>query len=130
MAKIDLRHLIKSDHDTIEFIGSADKKEYSLPLLKTTAALLYMQSYMEAFRGKKPEEYSVSDKIECAYITVCSWIKAFYPDVSLEWARENLSDELLEILSGYANDLFFPKPREAAKPEKKPAKRSKKARRS
>lgn len=124
MAIIDLRHLVTPECDTVKFIGAEDGQEYSLPVRKTIGMTLMLQQYMLEFNsGKSPEKFSASDGVEMSYYTLASWIRGFYPDVTVEWVKKNIVNEDLFIeLMKKANDLFYPKRQEALKPKKKAGK--------
>jgi len=81
MAIIDLRHLVTPEYDTIKFTGDIDKIEYEL---------------------------TSSDIVELGYVTLTAWIRTYYPDLSIDWVKNNLSEELYIIMSKKAEELFFP----------------------
>ena len=133
MAIIDLRSLVKPECDVVEFIGDADRLEYSLPIKKTIGMTLMLQNYLNDFgKDRDLTNNLVSDNIEVSFFTLYCWIKAYYSEMTLEWVKKNVDEELFVELMKIANDLFFPKTTEQAKPKKKPTakKPTKKARRS
>ena len=109
MAIIDLRHLVTPEYDTIKFTGDIDKIEYELPMKKTVNSVLLLQDMMNDFNSRHDlKNLTSSDIIELGYVTLTAWVRTYYPDLSLDWVKNNLSEELYVILSKKAEELFFP----------------------
>jgi hypothetical protein len=49
---------------------------------------------------------------------VTSWIRGFYPELTLEWVKNNICDKLFTELVKVIEPLFFPKQTETAPPKK------------
>ncbi len=125
MATIDLRHLVQKEYDVVKFIGDLDGEEYTIPVKKSVGASLLLQQYMDDFNKKRePGDYKSTDSIELSYLCLTAWIRNYYPEITLEWVKQNItSDELLSELMKLANQIFFPKVTEAGTPKKNPKKR-------
>ena len=109
MAIIDLRHLVTPEYDTIKFTGDIDKIEYELPMKKTVNSVLLLQDAMNDFNARHDlKNLTSSDIIELGYVTLTAWIRTYYPDLSIDWVKNNLSEELYIIMSKKAEELFFP----------------------
>jgi len=120
MAIIDLRNLVEPEYDTIKLIGSIDKKEYELPVKKTMGMSLMMSQYFSDYmKTKQPDEMEYITNLELNYRMVASWMRGFYSELSIEWVKNNICDELLLQLVKKLEPLFFPKATETGKPEKK-----------
>lgn len=125
MAIIDLRHLVdNTEYDTIEITGNTDKKVYSMPLKKTMGMSLMMTQYFSDYmKTKNPDEPDYLTNLELNYRMITSWIRGFYPELSVEWVKSNISDELLRELVKLLEPVFFPKVTETGTPKKNPKKR-------
>jgi len=109
MAIIDLRHLVTPEYDTIKFTGDIDKIEYELPMKKTVNSVLLLQDAMNDFNARHDlKNLTSSDIVELGYVTLTAWIRTYYPDLSIDWVKNNLSEELYIIMSKKAEELFFP----------------------
>lgn len=125
MAIIDLRNLVDPEYDVIKLIGSIDKKEYEIPLKKTMGMSLMMTQYFSDYtKSKNPDEPDFITNLELNYRMITSWIRGYYPEISVEWVKSNVSDQLLLALVKALEPLFFPKLTETAKP-KRPRKKRK-----
>lgn len=119
MAIIDLRHLVQPECDTVKFVGSEDKQEYELPVRKTVGMTLTLQQYMNDFaKVKPPSEYDAADSVELGYFMLTAWIRAHYPDKTVEWVKLNVCEDLFTELMTLANEMFFPKVTETGMPKK------------
>ena len=124
MAIIDLRHLIEPEFDTIQIIGSIDKKEYEVPLKKTMGMSLMMSQYFSDYmKSKTSDEPEYLLNIELNYRMVASWMRGYYPELTVEWVKLNICDSLFTQLVKYLEPLFFPKVEEAGMPKKNPKNR-------
>ena len=122
---IDLTHLVDPEYDVIKLVGSIDKKEYELPVKKTMGMSLMMSQYFSDYmKSKNPDEPEYSLNLELNYRMIASWMRGFYPELSVEWVKNNICDALLLKLVGHLEPLFFPKATETGKPEKKNRKNS------
>ena len=124
MAIIDLRDLVESEYDTIEFTGSVDKKVYSCPVKKTMGTSLMLSQYFSDYMKSKPEdEIDSITNIELNYRMIAAWVRAYYPELSVEWVKANICDALLIEIVAFLEPLFFPKVAETGKPQKNRKKR-------
>src|SRR5690606_2150447 len=102
MAIIDLRHLVDSDYDTIKIKGSEDKKEYDLPCKKTVEVILNLQKSLQDYKQRIDEkEITESNIVDLNYIYIAGWMKAYYPEITIDWVRRNIGLELYTVLCGY-----------------------------
>lgn len=119
MAIIDLRHLIEPEYDTVTIIGSDDKKEYSIPIKKNMGISLMMTQYFSDYmKNKIPDEPDAITNIELNYRMVTALIRGYYPELSLEWVKLNICEELFVELVRMIEPLFFPKQTETGQPKK------------
>lgn len=126
MAIIDLRNLVAPEFDTVQIIGSIDKKEYELPVKKTMGMSLMMTQYFSDYmKTKNVDEPDYIVNLELNYRMLASWMRGFYPELSVEWVKNNICDELLTKLVKILEPLFFPKLAETGKPMKRPRKKRK-----
>lgn len=126
MAIIDLRNLVDPEYDTIQIKGSVDKKEYTLPVKKTMGmGLIMIQYFSDYMKSKSPDEPDYLTNLELNYRMVTSWLRGFYPELSVEWVKNNINDKLFLKLVEHLEPLFFPKQTETGTPTKRPRKKRK-----
>ena len=119
MAIIDHRHLVEPEYDTELITGSIDKKEYTLPVKKSMGMSLMMSQYFSDYmKTKQPDEPDYITNIELNYRMVTAWMRAYYPELSVEWVKENICEKLFLILVQKLEPLFFPKATETVTPKK------------
>lgn len=124
MAIIDLRHLIEPEFDTVQIIGSIDKKEYNVPVKRTIGMSLTMNQYFSDYmKSKQADEAEYLTNIELNYRMVAAWMRGFYPELSVDWVKSNICDLLFTELVKILEPLFFPKTEEPGKPKKNRKKR-------
>lgn len=122
MGTIDLRHLVQDQPDNIVFIGSDDRQEYTLPVVKTLKTILMMQREFERLQQRvKDGEIAEDDPVNYEEIYLTGWIRTYYPAVTLEWVQKNIPFDLFKVLSGYINKVFLNTKEipESPKPEKR-----------
>ena len=111
MAIIDLRHLVDSDYDTIKITGSEDRKEYDLPCKKTVEVILNLQKSLQDYKQRIDEKsITESNIVDLNYIYITGWMKAYYPDITIDWVRRNIGLELYTVLCGYIDKVFLSDP--------------------
>lgn len=119
MAIIDLRNLVDPEFDTIQIKGSVDKKTYELPVKKTMGMSLMMTQYFQEYtKSKNPDEPDYIHNLELNYRMITAWLRGFYPELSVEWVKANVNDELFLKLVKHIEPLFFPKMKETGKPKR------------
>lgn len=119
MAIIDLRHLVEPECDIIKFTGSEDKQEYSLPVKKTVGMSLMLTQYFADFnKSENPDMPDVNKNIELNYLMIAAWIRGVYPDLTVEWVKNNISNDLFIELVKLLEPVFFPKMTETGTPKK------------
>ena len=119
MGTIDLRHLVQDQPDDILFIGSDDRQEYKLPVVKTLATVLYMEREFEILKERVDKgEIDKDEPVNFEEIYITGWIRAYYKHVNIEWVRKNITFELHKVLAGYIHKHFLTA--ESAKPEESP----------
>lgn len=124
MAIIDLRHLVEPEFDVVEFVGSLDKLEYKVPLRQSVGMTIMLNQYfMDYNKSKSVGTPEWAHNIELNYRMVASWIRGYYPDVSVDWVKNNVSNELFKELVKLLEPLFFPKQSETVQPKKRRKKR-------
>ena len=123
MGTIDLRHLVQDQPDNIVFIGSDDRQEYTLPVVKTLATVLFMEREFEILKNKVDSgEIDKDDPVNFEEIYITGWIRAYYKHVNIEWVRRNIPFELHKVLAGYIHKVFLSesaKQQESPKPKRK-----------
>jgi hypothetical protein len=108
MAIIDLRHLVDSDYDTIKITGSEDKKDYDLPCKKTVEVILNLQKSLQDYKQRIDENtITESNIVDLNYIYIAGWMKAYYPEITIDWVRRNIGLELYTVLCGYIDKVFL-----------------------
>jgi hypothetical protein len=119
MAIIDLRHLIAPECDTVEFVGSIDKLEYKIPLRQTVGmSIMLNQYFMDYNKSKNIDTPDWEANLELNYMLVTSWIRGYYPEICLEWVKNNVSNDLFKELVKLLEPLFFPKQTATVQPRK------------
>lgn len=120
MAITDLRHLANHDYNVVKFIGEKDGKTYSLPEKMTVGMSINFQMDMDDNRDRIDELKPIEKNLEISYLLITRWIKTFYPEITLEWVRENiLSESVMTVLVQKATDLFYPKQAETPAPKRR-----------
>ena len=111
MGTIDLRHLVQDQPDDILFIGSDDRQEYKLPVVKTLATVLYMEREFEILKERVDKgEIDKDEPVNFEEIYITGWIRAYYKHVNIEWVRRNIPFELHKVLAGYIHKHFLTEP--------------------
>ena len=124
MAIIDLRHLVEPECDVVEFVGSIDKLEYKVPLRQSVGmSIMLNQYFMDYNKSKNVDQPEWAANLELNYRMVTAWIRGYYPEVSVEWVKNNVSNELFKELVKLLEPLFFPKQPETVQPKKRRKKR-------
>ena len=119
MAIIDLRHLVDKEFDVIQFTGSVDKIDYEIPVKKTIGMSLMMSQYfLDYNKNLNTEIPDYQKNIELNYLMVTAWVRGYFPELSVEWVKNNICDELFRELVKLLEPLFFPKQAEPEKPRK------------
>jgi hypothetical protein len=119
MAIIDLRHLVEPEYDIVKFIGSEDKQEYSIPVKKTVGMSLMLNQYFSDFnKSCDPDMPDAVKNIEFNYFMITTWVRGFYPDLTVEWVKSNIPEVLFIELVRLLEPIFFPKLKEPGMPKK------------
>lgn len=128
MAIIDLRNLVEKPYDTVKIKGEKDGKDYILPVKSTLKTSLYSQYDMAELVKIKNTMSEIDYRLETGYVHIASWIRSYYPEISIQWVKENITDEgITSTLLNYAMKIFYPeqvKQTETVTP-KKPRKKRK-----
>lgn len=119
MAIIDLRHLIEPEFDTIIITGDQDGKDYRLPVKKTIKASLQAQYDINKLNDNKENMSEIDYNLEAGYIYITAWIRSYYPELSLQWVKDNITNEMIlsELISRVTN-MYFPKLAETVTPKR------------
>jgi len=109
MAIIDLRDLVEQPFDIVKIKGEKDGKEYNLPTKRTVKTTLYSQRDMAELTKIKNTMSDFDYNLESSYVHICAWIRSYYPEIDIEWVKENIiSESLMTKLIGYVMKIFYP----------------------
>ena len=68
-----------------------------------------------------------SNIVDLNYIYIAGWMKAYYPEITIDWVRRNIGLELYTVLCGYIDKVFLSgasaKKKEPGKPKRTRKKR-------
>ena len=109
MAIIDLRNIVEEPYDIIKIKGDKDGKDYVLPTKRTIKTTLYSQHGMSELVKIKNTMSDFDYNLESSYVHVYAWMRSYYPEISIEWVRENITDDnVMSKLIGYVMKIFYP----------------------
>ena len=75
--------------------------------VKTAEVILNLQKSLQDYKQRIDENtITESNIVDLNYIYIAGWMKAYYPEITIDWVRRNIGLELYNVLCGYIDKVF------------------------